>query len=104
LKYLYLHLLFISAIVEQHSQQLIEKLNNWQERQRQQQEILEEAENINLEMMLRYDLKVNLKRNAVIEAMQEMLNLESTRFALNDELKELNQLDMIAKINEKVIY
>lgn len=88
--------------MEKHSEQLIEKLRNWQEKQKQQQQMLEEAENANLEMMLRYDYKMNLKRNQIIEAMQQMLYSETRKFSLTDELKELNQMEIRSQINEKV--
>ncbi len=89
--------------MEKHSEQLIESINNWEEKQKQQLEMLEDAENANLEMMLRYDHKVNLKKNAIFVAMQEMLRLESQRFALSDELKEFNHLELTTKLNQKVI-
>jgi len=89
--------------VEKHSEQLFDSLNNWQIKQKQQLEMLEEAENANLEMMLRYDHRVNLRKNEIINAMQEMLKLESDKFALNDELKEFNQMETRHKLYEKVI-
>ncbi len=90
--------------MEKHSEQLIESINNWEKKQKQQLEMLEDAENVNLEMMLRYDHKLNLKKNAIIDAMQEMLKLESQRFALSDELKEFNHLELRTKLNQKVIH
>ncbi len=95
--------LFFLFIVEKHSKELIESLNDWEKKQKQQLEMLEEAENINLEMMLRYDHKVNLKKNEIIIALQEMLRLESVKLSLSDELKEFNQLEMRTKINQKVM-
>ena len=65
-------------------------------------EVLEREETQLLDLMLKYDHKVDLKKNAILIAMQEMLNKESQHLANSDELKEFNQMEIRMKINQMV--
>ena len=67
-------------------------------------EVLEREECQLLDLMLKYDHKVDLKKNAILIAMQEMLTKESQRLALSDELKESNSSEIRNKINEQVCH
>ena len=88
--------------VEKHSKQLFNNLYNWEEKHKNQIEILEREECQLLDLMLKYDHNVDLKKNAILIAMQEMLNKESKRLALSDELKDFNHLELRTQINQKV--
>ena len=66
-------------------------------------EVLERDECQLLDLMLKYDHKVDLKKNAILIAMQEMLTKESQRLALSDEHKVSNNSDIRNKINEQVL-
>ena len=88
--------------MEKHSKQLFDSLYNWEEKYRNQMEVLEREETQLLDLMLKYDHKVDLKKNAILIAMQEMLNKESQHLANSDELKEFNQMEIRMKINQMV--
>ncbi|XP_054156557.1 E3 ubiquitin-protein ligase LRSAM1-like [Oppia nitens] len=87
--------------LDRHSKQLLDSLNNWEDRHRNQLDAMERDERQLMDHMLRYDSEIVVKKGTILLAMEEMLLRESKALALTDELREYNQTERRKHIGEQ---
>lgn len=110
--YLFYHCVYnftFIYLVERHGNQLIEKINNWQEIQKKElgQLLAEEDENL-LENMHIRQCSLHLKKNQIIDSMISSMERQN-KMELNEvkrllEAKNMTKNELKAKILQQVNY